>query len=338
MQKNLILDRESEYYKDAPVPEKNPWMVKKDASVVTTAYGEAPKAIQNCSGTVYPGNEGDPDPEDPEKPNVEDKTVYTYAFEDQWPAYGDFDMNDIVITINKMTITDDKKLTIQGNICAVGANRKTGAGIQFLNVSSSGVTLSGKVQSGTPVFESGQSNPVVILSTNAHKYCNPSIADDDFTFYCTNPITGNTYNSGDGAEFELIMTYPTADEAKKAMNVKNLDVFVISKEAQGNIGRTEIHMANYAPTNLGTTALFGMGNDASAHNSMLNVGRKGYYISTEGLAWGICVPSAEPWKWPREYMIITSVYPGFKNWVIGGGQAEDLGWISNHTDDIYTKP
>ncbi len=339
MQKNLILDRESEYYKDTPLSEiKNPWMVKKEASVVTTSYGEAPKAIQNCSGTVYPGNEGDPDPGDPEKPDVEDKTIYTYAFEDQWPAYGDFDMNDIVVTINKMTITDSKKLTIQGNIRAVGSSRKTGVGIQFLNVSSSGATLSGKVQSGTPVFESGQSNPVVILSTNAHKYCNPSIADDDFTFYCTDPTAGSSYNSGDGAAFEIAITFPTAEEAKKAMNVKNLDVFIISKEAQGNVGRTEIHMANYAPTNLATTALFGMGNDASAHNSMLNVGQKGYYISTEGLAWGICIPGTEVWKWPKEYKIITAVYPGFKNWVINGGQAEDLGWISNHTSDIFVKP
>ena len=339
MQKNLILDRESEYYKETPLSEvKNPWMVKKDASVVTTAYGEAPKAIQNCSGTVYPGNEGDPDPEDPEKPDVEDKTIYTYAFEDQWPAYGDFDMNDIVVTINKMTITDSKKLTIQGNIRAVGSSRKTGVGIQFLNVSSSGATLSGKVQSGTPVFESGQSNPVVILSTNAHKYCNPSIADDDFTFYCTDLTAGNTYNSGDGATFEIAMTLSTDEEAKKAMNVKNLDVFIISKEAQGNVGRTEIHMANYAPTNLGTTALFGMGNDASADNTMLNVGKKGYYISTEGLAWGICIPGTEVWKWPKEHKIITNVYPGFKAWVTNGGKAEDLGWISNHTSDIFVKP
>ncbi len=138
-------------------------------------------------------------------------------------------MNDIVVTINKMAITDSKKLTIQGNIRAVGSSRKTGVGIQFLNVSSSGVTLSGKVQSGTPVFESGQSNPVVILSTNAHKYCNPSIADDDFTFYCTYLLADKTYNSGDGAEFEIIMTFPTIEEAMKAMNANNLDLFIISK-------------------------------------------------------------------------------------------------------------
>ena len=134
------------------------------------------------------------------------------------------------------------------------------------------------------------------------------------------------------------MTFPTAEEAIKAMNVKNLDVFIISKETQGNIGRTEVHMANYAPTSLGTTALFGMSNDASADNNMLNIPKKGYYISTEGLAWGICIPGTEVWKWPKEYKIITDVYPGFKNWVINGGKIEDLDWTSNHNNNIFMKP
>lgn len=304
----------------------------------TTGWGGSKNTFSTCGGYYYSGNEGDPDPEDPEKPDVEDKTVYTYAFEDQWPAYGDFDMNDIVVSIDKMTTTNDnKKLSVKGHIRAVGSSRKTGVGIQFLNVSSSGVTLAGKVQNGTPVFESGQNNPVVIISINAHKHCNPNIADDDFSFYNTIPSAGSQYN-GNGAEFEIIMTFPTAEEATKAMNVKNLDVFIISKEAQGNIGRTEVHMANYAPTNLGTTALFGMSNDASANNTMLNVSKKGYYISTEGLAWGICIPNTEVWKWPKEYMMITGVYPGFKNWVINGGQTEDLDWISNHTNDIFVNP
>lgn len=304
----------------------------------TTGWGGSKNTFSTCGGYYYSGNEGDPDPEDPEKPDVEDKTVYTYAFEDQWPAYGDFDMNDIVVSIDKMTATNDnKKLSIKGHIRAVGSSRKTGVGIQFLNVSSSGVTLAGKVQNGTPVFESGQNNPVVIISINAHKHCNPNIADDDFSFYNTIPSAGSQYN-GNGAEFEIIMTFPTAEEATKAMNVKNLDVFIISKEAQGNIGRTEVHMANYAPTNLGTTALFGMSNDASANNTMLNVSKKGYYISTEGLAWGICIPNTEVWKWPKEYMMITGVYPDFKNWVINGGQTEDLDWISNHTNDIFVNP
>ena len=311
---------------------------EKEPSVKITKKDEAKEEIETCTGIIYEGNSGNPGPVDPPKPDTSDNTIYTYAFEDQWPTYGDFDMNDIVVTINKMTITDSKKLTIQGNVRAVGSNRKTSIGIQFLNVNSSKVTLNGKVQNGTPIFESGQNHPVVILCTNAHKYCNPSIADDDFTFYCTDPTAESTYNSGDGAEFELSMTFSTAEVATKAMNSNNFDVFIISKEAQGNIKRTEIHLPNYAPTNLGTTALFGMGNDASADNEILGKNPKGFYISTEGLAWGICIPSTEAWKWAKERKMITNVYSEFKTWIISGGETENQDWISNHNNDIFIKP
>lgn len=81
-----------------------------------------------------------------------------------------------------------------------------------------------------------------------------------------------------------------------------------------------------------------MSNDASAYNKMLNANQKGYYISTEGLAWGICIPSTKVWKWPKERKIITDVYPDFKNWVISGGETENINWISNHNNDIFIKP
>ena len=310
-----------------------------EAEVIQTGPDESKYTVETCGGIINEGNSGTPNPEDPEKPETGDNTVYTYAFEDQWPAYGDFDMNDVVITIDKIITTNSgKQVSIQGHVRAVGANRKTGIGIQILNVNGNGITLNGKVQSGTPVLESGQSNPVVILCTNAHKYCKPNIADNDFTFYCTDPSVRSEYNSGDGVSFEIQMLFPTTEEAAKATNIKNIDVFIITQDRHGIIGRTEVHMANYAPTNLGATELFGMGNDASADNNMLNFPKKGYYISTEGLAWGICIPHTEIWEWPKERKIITNVYPKFKDWTISGGNIENQDWILIHNNDIFIKP
>ena len=316
-----------------------PNQIKIDENIPRTNYDDSKYTIENCGGVINEGNPGNPDPEDPPKTDTEDNTVYTYAFEDQWPAYGDFDMNDVVITIDKRSTTNSgKQVSIQGHVRAVGASRKTGIGIQFLNVSSSEVTLEGKVQSGTPVFERGQSNPVVILCTNAHKYCKPEIADDNFTFYCTDRSLGNEYNTGDGANFEIKMVFPTIEEAEKAFNIKNLDVFIITQDSHGSIGRTEVHMAGYAPTDLGAKELLGMGNDASEYNSMLNAPRRDYYISTKGLAWGICIPSTKAWEWPEERYLITTVYPDFEKWVLSGGQTDASNWISNHNNNVFVKP
>lgn len=68
--------------------------------------------------------------------------------------------------------------------------------------------------------------------------------------------------------------FPTAEEAAQAANIKNIDVFIITQDGHGIIGRTEVHMAHYAPTNLGTKELLGMSNDASEYNNMLKLPKK----------------------------------------------------------------
>lgn len=284
--------------------------------------------VETCGGIIHEGNEGLP-PSEPVVPPVEDATVYTYAFEDQWPAYGDFDMNDVVITIDDRNLTSqDKKLSIKGHIRAVGAGRQIGVGIRFLNTSANGITLEkADTQSGAP-FESGQNNPVIIICDNAHKYCKEGIDNTDFTFYCTDPGVDSKYNTGDGADFEIKMSFSTAEEAAKAMDIKNLDVFIISRPATGSVKRTEVHIAGYAPTDLATTAYFDTGNDASS--------TKGNYLSTDGLAWGICIPGSEAWAWPKEKAMITNVYPEFGDWIKSGGK-ESPYWTSNSTEQTFIK-
>ena len=51
-------------------------MVDKAATVVTTEYGTASNPINNCSGTVYPGNPGTIDPEDPQN-QIQETTPFT---------------------------------------------------------------------------------------------------------------------------------------------------------------------------------------------------------------------------------------------------------------------
>lgn len=284
--------------------------------------------VETCGGIINEGNEGLP-PSEPVIPPVGDATVYTYAFEDQWPAYGDFDMNDVVVTIDKRNLTtQNKKLSIEGHIRAVGAGRQIGVGIRFLNTSANGVTLD-KVdtQSGAH-FESGQSDPVIIICDNAHKYCKEGIDDTDFTFYCTDPSVDSKYNTGDGADFQIRMIFPNAEEAAKAMDIKNLDVFIISRPATGSVKRTEVHIAGYAPTDLATTAYFDTSNDASS--------TKGNYLSTDGLAWGICIPGSASWNWPKEKAMITNVYPEFGDWIKSGGK-EFPDWTSNSTEETFIR-
>lgn len=88
----------------------------------------------DCTGN---GNQGPTDPpSNPDYPiEVPNGSYYTFAMEDKRPAFGDYDMNDLVLGISSQL-----ELGRSGNIdgmvlfvdlIAVGATKTLGAGIQF---------------------------------------------------------------------------------------------------------------------------------------------------------------------------------------------------------------
>ena len=113
----------------------------------------------------------------------------------------------------------------------------------------------------------------------------------------------------------------------KDLNINQLDVFAISKEADTKTKRIEIHIAGHAPTDLGNTKLFGQGNDQSS------VEEQRYYLSSENLAWGIVIPT--DFAWPLEYKNIKDVYTDFVSWVTTGGK-ENKDWYNNHKKPVNT--
>ena len=80
---------------------------KKNESV-NTGYDESKYTIETCGGIYNEGNKGEEE-KDPDFPiEIKDSDVYTFAFEDNWPAYGDFDMNDLVIVMSGKKLQVDK--------------------------------------------------------------------------------------------------------------------------------------------------------------------------------------------------------------------------------------
>ena len=44
---------------------------------------------------------------------MDDTHNYAYLFEDQWPLYGDYDMNDLVMIIKERTISLNKNNKVE---------------------------------------------------------------------------------------------------------------------------------------------------------------------------------------------------------------------------------
>ena len=76
---------------------------------------------------------------------MDDTRNYAYLFEDQWPLYGDYDMNDVVLIIKerKISINKDNKaqeFKLSLDLSAAGATKNIGAAIMFDGIPASAIT------------------------------------------------------------------------------------------------------------------------------------------------------------------------------------------------------
>lgn len=293
-----------------------------------SAIGESKILIEVCTGTKNGGN-GGTDPTNPTFPIiVDDNHQYTYTFEDQWPLYGDYDMNDVVMTIKnrQYKLNSDNKVqefTFSINLDAVGATKSIAAAIMFDAIPASAISQAVVLGNSNLVksfslsnknIENGQDYAVVPLFDNAHAALGSSKYE---------PInTVNGYASNTTAKnITFTMKFDTPSLTTEAFIIEKLNLFII---VEGNSSkRREIHVVKYPPTKLANTDLFGGNNDASS------VSGKKYYISKDNLAWGIIVPTN--YKWTLEYNNIKSVYSKFESWVKSAG-TENKNWWNDFNE------
>jgi len=289
-------------------------------------------ATDNCNGT---GN-GTPNITDTDNDGVDDNLdeypndpgkaynnyypsstgMSTVAFEDQWPAKGDYDLNDLVMSFRYKIVTNAAGKVVQVNgtlaLNATGGSFPNGFGIQFpVNRSSVSGLTSG-------VLETGQSKAVVILFENMRTQASnwntdpsqPSAAPETYSF---------TFGVNDG---------PTL--ANFGLSCYNPFIWNSDK------GRTnEIHLFGQKPTDLANTSLFGTEEDNS------NVQAQRYYVTKTGLPYAMEIP-VSPFKYPIERADITQAYLKFQDWAQSGGVSY-VDWFSNtasgyrNTANIYNQ-
>lgn len=319
---NLILDVDFE--ENAGTPEK-PWeaQYQKDSTVkTTTPSGTAEEIIETCSGIIYPGNPGTSTPETPELPEeVGDAQGYTFAFEDQWPIYGDYDMNDIVLTIDEIKLTVKEKEYVQeakikGRVKAIGASRTLGIGIQLLGLPANTSTTKLKQNGNAISFEDKNFHPTLIICEDAHRYMDNNQQDNTFI---NTEIGGKT---DEEKNFDFAIGFAGQDVKPEDFNINKLDVFIFSKKGAYVPYRREVHLAGYAPTYWADQSFSGASNDNGDN----------HFISHGNLAWGIRIPSNE-WVWPQELIIITNAYKDFEKWITSGGTSSTDWWNNNKSID-----
>ena len=228
----------------------------------------------------------------------------SYTFEDLWPAYGDYDCNDLVMNFNYKIVTNAQNnvvdLICKFKIKAAGASYNNGFGVSFSTPSSTVESVSGCIKVGHAVtmdpkgYEAGHTDNMVIIPVDAiNTVLGASIV---------NTVPGGTVVQ---TQIQTVTIHWETPQANIGTPPYNPFIFVNQDRAK------EVHLKDHPPTVLANPIYFGSDNDGS------DPAQGFYYRSSTGLPWGMEIPV--DFDYPIEKADIVVTYLHFAAWAQSSG-------------------
>ncbi|MGB0176176.1 MAG: LruC domain-containing protein [Owenweeksia sp.] len=275
-------------------PEGNgtPTVVDTDGDGVADENDLFPNDALRAGESFYPGS----------------ATYGSLAFEDLWPAKGDYDFNDIVVDYRLRMVTNASNNVVDIQISyalrSIGGSFKNGMGIE-LNVPSSAVasvtrsnTLGNLISLNGNGTEANQVKAVIILFDNAFNV----LANNGTA--TVNTIIGATPSAVDTSVISLTFT---SARTMAELGSAPFNPFIFINQDRGR----EVHLSGKAPTSLANSSFFGSVDDDT------NPGQGRYYVTSTNLPWALNI--AQHWNYPSEKEDIVQAYLKFADWAQSGG-------------------
>lgn len=233
----------------------------------------------------------------------------SYAFEDLFPSYGDFDFNDLVVSYRAIQVANSSnevaRLKLIYKVKAIGASYKNGFAVQLpfsesliSNVSGYNITNSA-VSLNSKGLENNQTSPVIVIFDNAFE---------------NGPYGACTGTEGDEITIDIDFNSPVS---QSTIALNNFNYFIFRTEERGH----EVHLKNYYPTDLADLTLFDTFDDGSSSPGA-------YYVSKSGLPWGLHI--IHNFRQMKEREDIIFGYNYFVNWAqSNGNQYQD--WYKDNS-------
>jgi len=258
------------------------------------------------------------------------KSVWgTIAFEDMWPAEGDYDLNDLVISYQYKFAMNAANNVVYMNgsykPLAAGASFSNGFGVQLPLTPNTVKNVSGQVLTSNYIklsangTESNQSSAVIVPF-------------DSFKgLFASNPGFINTVQNSalvksDTAHITIHFNSLLQEDftARAPFNP-----FLISNQTRGR----EVHLVNQLPTDLAEKSLLSTQSDNS------NVQKNRYYLTKENKPFALDIFGS--FDYPVEKKAIYDVYTYFSQWALSGG-LQYADWYSDKSgyrnkDFIFSK-
>jgi LruC domain-containing protein len=233
----------------------------------------------------------------------------SYCFEDNYPAVGDYDFNDVVMDVARTV--SDKIVTLKVTLRAVGATKQLGAAIRLYGIASSDINS-------------------VSTSTGFEDTAFGSLMED--------PKSNGYVNSIDGKSIVI----PLFGDAHKALTGSTTRAFINTKEGETAYpSKTVTITINTKSANIAksisssTVDPFIYNGTSEVHTNSWKTDAALYSVATNvktGVyVWAVQVPNS--FKYPIEYTSITSAYSGFATWA---QKADNSAWYTNFdTSKVY---
>jgi len=249
-------------------------------------------------------------PEDPERAfnnySPGRNTFGTLLFEDLWPSFGDYDMNDLVIDYNAIEISNAnnriKEIQFTTVVRATGAGFRNGFGIQLpvpadqvMRVEGTRLNT-GLIKTSQSGVEEGQKLVTVIIMDDVNAKL-PILA---------NVFQENPHHAEDTVTVKIVFK----ESIRKAdLGAAPYNPFMIINQDRGR----ELHLMNKPPTDLVDTKRFNTADDVGS----IRDGK--YYTSSKGFNWALHIPNST--LYTLEKVDFTKAYRRFSDWAKSGGQS-----------------
>lgn len=239
----------------------------------------------------------------------------TLAYEDLWPATGDYDFNDLVVDVNfhQQLNAQNKVVRILSKITlrAIGASYHNGFAVGLNSAQGSIRSVSG----------TKLTSPVFALASNGTENGNSTavipVFSDGYALFGNKPYTNTVMSDPkmDNVDMNLVIEL-SSPVTQATLGAAPYDPFMVINGSRGR----EVHLVNRHPTALADKSLLGTENDMSSTTT----GK--YYISKGGKPWAIQIPVS--FAYPIEKSNTSSVYLHFDEWAASNGTLfKD--WYSN---------
>ena len=224
-----------------------------------------------------------------------------YAFEDLWPAKGDYDMNDVMTKSTYTKLVDSKnKIYEESYTFKTYGNYATL--VSGLAVRLDGVSATDKLE-------------FYVKSADEEKF---SVLN---TTYDTNDkvvVLANDVNNNKGAEYKVKVIH--AEESPVEKQTIEAEPFIFRAENSSDaVAWWEVHLTGYKPTSKMNFGYFNTGDDCSQPDKDIFYVRKGNYPFAFFLA-GATDEDLKPMLDPdNESTPINELYSGYSDWVTNNG-------------------